>query len=187
MPLQESDAIILKTYPLGEADRIVAFFSRDVAMVRTAAEKAIAINPLNTATVAACGMMLAHAGEWERGLEIIRRAMRPNPHYPEWLHFPFASYHLRRREYAESLKAVKHVNMPRFPKLHFHIAVVAGYLGLREEARAAFDALGRLGVATDDDTVRRLFGSWTWDADDLEHILDGVRRARLLASTASDR
>src|SRR5260370_23380908 len=29
MPLHQSDSIILKTYPLGEADRIVAFFSRD--------------------------------------------------------------------------------------------------------------------------------------------------------------
>jgi DNA repair protein RecO (recombination protein O) len=40
MPLQESDAIILKTYPLGEADRIVAFFSRDHGKVRGVANGA---------------------------------------------------------------------------------------------------------------------------------------------------
>jgi DNA repair protein RecO (recombination protein O) len=40
MPLLESDAIILKTYPLGEADRIVAFFSRDHGKVRGVANGA---------------------------------------------------------------------------------------------------------------------------------------------------
>ena len=40
MPLLESDAIILKTYPLGEADRIVAFFSRDYGKVRGVANGA---------------------------------------------------------------------------------------------------------------------------------------------------
>ena len=34
MPLHESDSIILKTYPLAEADRIVVFFSRDYGKVR---------------------------------------------------------------------------------------------------------------------------------------------------------
>jgi len=40
MPLLESDAIILKTYPLGEADRIVVFFSRDHGKVRGVANGA---------------------------------------------------------------------------------------------------------------------------------------------------
>ena len=34
MPLFESDSIILKTYPLAEADRIVVFFSRDYGKIR---------------------------------------------------------------------------------------------------------------------------------------------------------
>ena len=40
MPLHQSDAIILKTYPLGEADRIVAFFSRDFGKLRGVANGA---------------------------------------------------------------------------------------------------------------------------------------------------
>lgn len=34
MPLHESDSIILKTYPLAEADRIVVFFTRDFGKLR---------------------------------------------------------------------------------------------------------------------------------------------------------
>ena len=40
MPLLQSDAIILKTYPLGEADRIVAFFTRDHGKLRGVANGA---------------------------------------------------------------------------------------------------------------------------------------------------
>jgi DNA repair protein RecO (recombination protein O) len=40
MPLLQSDAIILKTYPLGEADRIVVFFSRDHGKLRGVANGA---------------------------------------------------------------------------------------------------------------------------------------------------
>jgi DNA repair protein RecO (recombination protein O) len=40
MPLYQSDAIILKTYPLGEADRIVVFFTRDHGKLRGVANGA---------------------------------------------------------------------------------------------------------------------------------------------------
>jgi DNA repair protein RecO (recombination protein O) len=40
MPILQSDAIILKTYALGEADRIVAFFSREHGKVRGVANGA---------------------------------------------------------------------------------------------------------------------------------------------------
>jgi DNA repair protein RecO (recombination protein O) len=40
MALHQSDSIILKTYPLGEADRIVAFFSRDFGKLRGVANGA---------------------------------------------------------------------------------------------------------------------------------------------------
>jgi DNA repair protein RecO (recombination protein O) len=40
MALHQSDSIILKTYPLGEADRIVAFFTRDRGKMRGVANGA---------------------------------------------------------------------------------------------------------------------------------------------------
>src|SRR5262245_7500390 len=40
MALHQSDSIILKTYPLGEADRIVAFFTRDHGKLRGVANGA---------------------------------------------------------------------------------------------------------------------------------------------------
>jgi adenylate cyclase len=161
-----------------------AFFARDAASVRIAAERAIVINPLNTGTVAVCGMFLAYSGAWDRGLEVIRQAMQPNPHYPGWVHFPFCSYHFNRGEYTTALQHVKQVNMPRFPKWHLTMAAVAGQMGLRDEARAALDALSRLDPASrDDDYVRHAFASWTWTDDEMQRMIEGVRKARTLVAS----
>jgi DNA repair protein RecO (recombination protein O) len=40
MPLRESEAIVLQTYPLGEADRLVSFLSRSIGRVRGVASGA---------------------------------------------------------------------------------------------------------------------------------------------------
>jgi TolB-like protein/Tfp pilus assembly protein PilF len=160
-----------------------AFVARDATGVRVAAERAIAINPLNTPTVAVCGMFLAYSGAWDRGLEVLRHAMQPNPHYPGWLHFPFYSDHYLRREYAEALQRAKQINMPRFAKLHLCLAAVAGQLGLRDEARAAFEALSRIDASSHDDGyARRHFAFWLWKEADIDHQLEGVRKARALVA-----
>jgi TolB-like protein len=160
-----------------------AYFARDAAGVRIAAERAIAINPLNTGTVAVCGMFLAYSGYWDRGLEVLRQAMQPNPHYPGWLHFPFFSYHYNREEYAEALRHARPINMPRFPKWHLTMAAVAGRLGLRDEARAAMEALRRVDpTAGSDGYVRAAFASWIWTDEEMERIVDGVRMARALVA-----
>ena len=163
-----------------------AFFARDAAGVRVAAERAIAINPLNTATVAVCGMFLAYSGTWDRGLEVLRQAMHPNPHYPGWLHFPFFTYHYNRGDYAEALRHAKPINMPRFPKWHLTMAAVAGRLGLRDEARAALEALRRLdSAAASDEYVRNAFASWIWTDEEMDHAVEGIRKARALAGSGS--
>ena len=40
MPLRESEAIVLQSYPLGEADRLVSFLSRSIGRVRGVASGA---------------------------------------------------------------------------------------------------------------------------------------------------
>jgi hypothetical protein len=115
---------------------------------------------------------------------VLRQAMQPNPHYPGWLHFAFFTYHYNRAEYAEALRHAKPINMPKFPKWHLTMAAVAGRLGLREEACAALEALRRLHPAADsDESVRAAFASWIWTDEEMEHLVEGVRKARALAGS----
>ena len=163
-----------------------AFASRDRAGVRVAAERAISINPLNTSIVAVCGMYLAYAGEWERGMEVVQQAMVPNPHYPGWLHFVPFGYHYNRREYAAALQHAKQVNMPLLAKAHMCMAAAAGQLGSVADARAALEALTKIDASLANvDVVRAQWEPWLWNNEELDHWLDGVRKALALSRGAA--
>ena len=86
-------------------------------------------------------------------------------------------------EYAEAFEQTKQINMPRFPKLYLCLAAAAGQLGLRDDARRALEALLRLDASSHDDGyVRRAFTFWHWREEDIDHHVEGVRKARALVA-----
>ncbi|MGH9651187.1 MAG: hypothetical protein ACRD3I_12050, partial [Terriglobales bacterium] len=127
-----------------EALADASYFARDLGTFRTAAERAVSLNPRNTSTVTTMAMLIAYGGEWERGVEITRGAMALNPHHPGWYHFTLFWDHFRNHEYEEALETAKRINMPEFFWTHVVTAAVCGRLGRRDEARAALDALRNL-------------------------------------------
>src|SRR5260370_29866720 len=48
------------------------FFRQDLAAFRPAAERAMALNPLNTHALGILGLQIVHTGEFERAIEIGR-------------------------------------------------------------------------------------------------------------------
>ncbi len=63
------------------------FFRRELTAFRAAAERAIALNPRDSNTVAVMGLMIEHTGEFARGANLVRRAMELNAHHAGWYHF----------------------------------------------------------------------------------------------------
>ncbi len=161
-----------------EALAVTYFFDHDRDAFVHAAERAMALNPRNTNTVAWIGSLFAHMGEHERGCEITERAMALNPHHPGWYHFAFFIRHYHRREFADALRAAKKINMPDHPWSHWAIAVAAAQLGRKAEATAALD--GFLAIApelADEDVLRVATGRWRWDDESAELDMDGFRKA----------
>jgi len=89
-------------------------------------------------------MLIAYGGEWERGYELVQRAMALNPHHAGWFYFVSANYHIKKGDYESALAAVKRVNMPEFPWTYTNTAVICVALGRWEEARQAANTLRRL-------------------------------------------
>ncbi|MBK5255010.1 MAG: protein kinase [Vicinamibacteria bacterium] len=157
------------------------FFERDLSGLRLAAERVVSLNPLNTSPVALVGSLLASAGDWERGTQIVREAMEPNPHHPGWYHFPVSNYHYVRGEYDKSLLAAKRINMPGFAPSFLQIAMAAGQLGLRDDATAAFQSLERVGPEfLIPDRARDYISRWAWDPAAVDHFFDGFVKAQVL-------
>jgi TolB-like protein len=163
----------------------ISFLERDANGLRASADRALALNPLHTFTTGTMGMWLAFAGDWERGLPIVRQAMSLNPGHPGWLHLVTCLDHFRRGEYEEALLQAKRVGMPGNHNQAYCVVATAGHFGRVLEARAALDDARRLRPEFLD--LRRMRQSmWMlWSDDLVDRLAEGLRRAQdLVASSA---
>lgn len=108
-------------------------------------------------------------------MELSRRAQALNPLHPGWYHFSFARRHYDRREYHAVLADIERVGMPEFYWTHLLRAAALGQLG-RSEAGASLQRLRLL--KPDFEAVTEL-RKWNAAPHDLEHIVDGLRKAGL--------
>src|SRR5207245_2998466 len=113
------------------------FFRRDLAAFRPAAERAMALNPLNTDALGILGLQIVHTGEFERGTAIVRRAMELNANHAGWMHFAPLWNHFHKGEYEEALDCANRVDFPGFFWPYLVMASACGHLGRRTEAKAA--------------------------------------------------
>jgi TolB-like protein/tetratricopeptide (TPR) repeat protein len=153
------------------------FFRRELGAFRSAAERAIALNSMDGFTIAYVGFLIAYAGDWERGCALSERARGLNPHHPGWYWFPsyFSAY--RKRDYRAALDVALKVNMPGFWRTNVALAAAYAQLGELEAARKAVREL--LAINPDFAAVaREELGKW-WDAELVEHLIDGLRKAGL--------
>jgi TolB-like protein len=153
------------------------FFQKDYLAFRTAAERALALNRMDSSTAAILGNMIAYAGDWEYGLAIAERAMQLNPHHAGWYHYVAFCDAYRRRDYRGALASALKVNMPAYHWPHVYLAAVYGQLGEQQRAHAALRDLHAL-VPSFGAMAREEFGKWL-DAELTEHLLDGLRKAGL--------
>jgi TolB-like protein len=154
---------------------IVHFFRGENDRFEAEAERALALNPNDPETLADIGHYLAFMGAFERGLELSRRARQLNPLHPGWYFFSSARYHYDRRAYEAVLADLERIGMPSFYWTHLLRAAALGQLG-RPEARASLEEVRRLKPGF---SARVELAKWNAAPDDLEHLMEGLRRAGL--------
>jgi TolB-like protein/tetratricopeptide (TPR) repeat protein len=153
------------------------FFQREFQAFRNSAERAVALNPMDGFTAAYLGFLIAYAGDWERGCALVERARKLNPHHPGWYWFPSFFDAYRRSDFRGALDIALKVNMPGFWRTHLALAAAYGQLDEQESARRA--ARDLLAIRPDFVAVaREELGKW-WDAELVEHLIDGLRKAGL--------
>jgi TolB-like protein len=160
-----------------QALALVLFNRKEIQGFRTAAEKAIALNPIDGCNVAQLGSYIAYAGEWERGCAFVEKALRLNPNHPGWFWFPLFFNAYRQRDYRGALNFALKINLPGFYATHIALAAVYGQLGQLAEAARAVQELLKLspnvGLIARPALMRR------FDSEMTEHLIDGLRKAGL--------
>ncbi len=129
------------------------------------------------------GVLISHSGDWDRGIDIVRRSMELNPHHPGWYHFPQFFDHYRKREFDQALATAKRINMPEDFWMHAVTAAASGRLGLKEEANTALELLRSL-MPEFRDELGPTLGLWILDAAVVEQVVEGVAEAEALVGGA---
>jgi serine/threonine-protein kinase len=151
------------------------YFQKDLQSFRNAAERTVALNPMDGDSMAFAGEMLVYAGDRDRGLALAARAKQLNPHHPGW--YWYANYYdaYRRGDDRAALDFVRKVNLPGHWAVHIMTATACAQLGDREEAEKAVKEALRL---KPDFAASARAGLEKWfDREYTERVLDGLRKA----------
>jgi TolB-like protein len=154
------------------------FFRQDLAAFGPAAERAMALNPLNTDALGILGLEIVHTGEFERGTAIVRRAMELNANHAGWLHFAPLWDHFHKGEYEQALECANRVDVPGLFWPFLVMASACGHLGRNAEAAAAVRDL----LALDPEFAahaRSIIGTWHFASGLMDSILEGLHKAGL--------
>jgi len=153
----------------------VLFFRRESQAFRSAAQRAIDLNPMDGFTIGYMGFLISFSGDWDRGCALMDKARNLNPNHPGWYWFPpfFNAY--RKGDYRTALEFALKVNMPGFWRNELALATTYGQLGELELARnAARELLAER--PTFASVAREECRKW-WDPDLVEQIIDGLHKA----------
>jgi TolB-like protein len=154
---------------------IVHFFRGENDKFEAESRLALDLNPNDPEILADVGHYLAFMGEFDRGVALSRRAQQLNPLHPGWYHFSFARAHYASGDYAQAIADVQKVGLPDFYWAHVITAAAQGQLS-HPDAGAS---LARVFELKPDFAARAELKKWNAAPHDLEHLLDGLRRAGL--------
>ena len=159
------------------------FFRRDLQGFRSAANRALALNPMDAYTTAFMGILIAYSGDWEYGSALAEKGMELNPNHPGWYRFCSFFREYGRHEYRAALDIALKMNMPSYFYTHAALAAAYAQLGEMENARTSLrELLAQMpdfGVQ-----ARELYQKWFGPGELLEDVLDGLRKAGLEISDA---
>src|SRR5262252_3505334 len=154
---------------------IVHFFRGENEKFEKEAQLALSLNPNDPETLADVGHYYAFMGQFERGVELSRRAQQLNPLHPSWYYFSFARLHYHLKAYEKAISDVQKAGLPHFYWTHLLEGASKGQLG-RPDASASLVMIFEI---KPNFSARVELQKWNAAPNDLEHIMEGLRKAGL--------
>jgi tetratricopeptide (TPR) repeat protein len=154
---------------------IVHFFRGENERFEKEAQLALSLNPNDPETLADIRHYYAFMGQFERGAELSRRAQHLNPLHPSWYHFSFARLHYHQKDYEQVAIDMENIGLAHFYWSHMLTAAAKGQLGRSD----AGEALARIFAVKPTFSAHAELQRWNAAPADLEHIVEGLRKAGL--------
>jgi TolB-like protein/tetratricopeptide (TPR) repeat protein len=154
---------------------ITHFFRGENEKFEAEAQLALNLNPNDPEILADVGHYYAFMGQFERGSALSQRARELNPLHPGWYYFSFARLHYHQKNYEQTIVDVEKIGLPHFYWTHMMSAAAKGQLGHTDAA----EAVARIFEVKPEFSPRTELKKWNAAPRDLEHIVEGLRKAGL--------
>ena len=117
-----------------QALMMALFFSGEVDEAERVGEQALAANPHDTELLGEFGLRIALAGQWERGRELVERALARDPAYAGYGHAVLALIAYMQRDGDRAEAEIRQANLVKFSLYHAIAAIIYADRGLTGEA-----------------------------------------------------
>jgi len=162
---------------------ICNFFLRENETFIKEAQRALSLNPNDPEIMAEVGHYYCFMGEFERGVELTRKAIVLNPLHPGWYYFSFARKHFADGDYAAAVTDVRKINLPNF---YWSWLIKAAALGLMGEKEAGKDAVDRLNTLVPGFSAQKELYKWNTQKEDVDQFMLGLENAGYQEPTVHD-
>ena len=159
-----------------DALTLVHFHRGDKGPFLENAEETISLNPNAPYIVGVAGWHMALYGEWDRGLDLLKKGMKLNPYHPKWFHLvPYMNYYRRgehEKAFAEALKF-------NHPGLFWDPMMRAAALGQMERKKEAKTAVQELLTLEPDfrGQGRQMISHYVKVGNLIDMIIEGLQKA----------
>jgi tetratricopeptide (TPR) repeat protein len=179
-PLEKAAAFAQRGVSLDPANRRTRMIYGNVRLLenklreaRHEAETAYNLCPNSLLVLEGLGSVMALAGEWERGINWIKRAIKLNPYYRPWVRYPLCINWFRLGNYDKAYRETLDFMMPELFWDPLLKASACGHLGKIEAGRASVQTL----LALKPDFAQRgriLIGRYVKFEDIIDRIIEGL-------------
>jgi len=139
---------------------------------------AIALGPNDAESHAQLGNLMNWTGNPEKGIGLIKKAMRLNPNYPYYYLFYLGHSHYLLENHKEAIQLMKRVvtRAPYFLPVRRHLSVLFQEVGLKKEARAQTKEVLRIfpGASIEDERQRCYY---KWTPALMKRFFNGLRKS----------
>ncbi|MDJ0637616.1 MAG: hypothetical protein QNJ20_02180 [Paracoccaceae bacterium] len=158
------------------------FHRNELSACKSAADRALALNPNYPDMLADYGMCVGYSGQRELGLRYLRKAMDLSPDPPGWYRATMAVIHYLMKDYEAARDIIEGFGLGSSYLGDFVRAMVYAQLGEMQEANLHIKS-GLERLPSPAGLSRNYLRIWNFKPSEMDHLFDGWQKAGLKAPT----
>ncbi|NWG72863.1 MAG: adenylate/guanylate cyclase domain-containing protein [Parvularculaceae bacterium] len=157
------------------------FFGKEMDFFEGEAQSALNLAPNNAEILVQLGTLIGFKGEWDRGVELVTKAMNLNPMSAAGWYHTLLHYDLYRKgQYQEAVDIVKSHPFQQMAETQYKYVAAYGQLGDRRKAREHWEKCIELESTWSAASIVEILRLWNFEESYIEGYMQGIAKAGFL-------